>query len=93
MNRRTLITILLVVAFLALGYAIYRSTAPMTTVIVNNQPTVYNEPQHGLTLGLCLIAGICLLGAVYLADKEDWQRGRDVIRRDDRSDIGTRRTL
>lgn len=92
MNRRTLIPVLLIVAIIAIGYAIYRSTAVRQTIMQNNLPTVYGEPQHGLLLGLCVVAGFCILGAVLLVDKEWTTRSTDVIRRDERTDL-PRRTL
>ena len=58
--------ILLVLALLAIGYAIYRSTAPTITTISAAQQTVYGEPQDGLTLGLCIFAGMCVMAAARL---------------------------
>lgn len=92
MNRRTLIPVLLIIAVLALGYAIYRSAAVRITEVRNNLTTIYGEPQHGFLLGLCILAGLCLLGAAYLADKDWGDRTREVIRRDERTDL-PRRTL
>jgi ABC-type amino acid transport system permease subunit len=71
MNRRTIskgtLSIILAVVSLALiGYAIYRSTDVRQIVTGPGTETVYGEPQHGLILGLCIIAGICLLGIVLL---------------------------
>ena len=65
-NRKTF-TILLAIASLAsLGYAIYRSTDRRVTISVPGTDTVFGEPQHGLLLGMCIFAGICLLGMVLL---------------------------
>lgn len=71
MNRRTIskstLSIILAVLSLALiGYAIYRSTDVRQIVTSPGTEFVYGEPQHGLILGLCIIAGICLLGIVLL---------------------------
>lgn len=66
MSRKTLAPILLVLAVLSVGYAIYRSTSPIITTVNASQQTVYGEPQHGLTLGLCIFAGMCVLGAIRL---------------------------
>lgn len=66
MNKKVLAPVLLIVAILAVGYAIYRSTSTTITTLSNGQTMVYGEPQHGLTLGLCLFAGMCVLGAVIL---------------------------
>ena len=86
MNRKTLSPLLVLLAIVALGYAIYRSTAVRTTMVVNNQQTIYGEPQHGLLLGLCVFAGMCLVAAALIADK-------DVIAvRDERTE-GSRRIL
>jgi hypothetical protein len=71
MNRRTFIPVLLILAVLALGYAIYRSTAVRTIVMENGQQQIYNEPQNGLTLGLCIFSGMCLLGIVGLMGQRD----------------------
>src|SRR5688572_4791278 len=73
MNRKNLAPLLLILAVLAIGYAIYRSTAPTITTVGTGQQVVYGEPQDGLTLGLCLFAGMCVLGAVRLVgrNKED----------------------
>jgi hypothetical protein len=70
MNRRNFIPVLLVVAVLAIAYAIYRSTTETITVLENGRQVVYGQPMHGLMLGLCIFAGICILGVVMLLDKE-----------------------
>lgn len=69
MNRKTLAPILLVLAILSIGYAIYRSTAPTITTVGATQQTVYGEPQDGLTLGLCLFAGMCVMAAARLVGR------------------------
>ncbi|HWJ92906.1 MAG TPA: hypothetical protein VNR87_17450 [Flavisolibacter sp.] len=79
MNRRTLIPVLLILAVLALGYAIYRSTAVRTIVMENGQQQIYNEPQHGLTLGLCIFSGMCLLGIVGLMGQRDEVRNEPPV--------------
>jgi hypothetical protein len=89
MDRRILIPVFLLLAVIALGYAIYRSTAVRVTIIQNGQPTVYGEPQHGFLLGMCVFAGLCILAAAFLADRV---RDREVITRDERPDL-SRRTL
>jgi hypothetical protein len=73
MSRKILAPILLVLAVFSIGYAIYRSTAPTITTVGAAQQTVYGEPQHGLTLGLCIFAGMCVLAAARLTGrtKED----------------------
>ena len=87
MNRRILAPILLGIALLALGYAIYRSTAETITSQEGTQQIVYGQPQHGLTLGLCIFAGMCVLGAV-LSMADDRYR----ITRDGQSTTGTTTT-
>lgn len=67
MNKRTLIAVLLLLAIVAIGYAVYKGTAVTMTTIETGRTIVYGQPQHGLTLGLCLFAGACILGASLLA--------------------------
>jgi len=67
MNKRTLIPILLILAVFAVAYAVYKGTAVTMTTIETGRTMVYGQPQHGLTLGLCLFAGACILGAALLA--------------------------
>jgi len=67
MNKNTLIPILLLLAVIAIGYAVYKGTAVTMTTIETGRTVVYGQPQHGLTLGLCLFAGACVLGATLLA--------------------------
>lgn len=76
MNKRTFIPVLLVLSVIALGYAIYRSTAARQAVIENGRTVFYGDPQHGLMLGLCIFAGMCLLGIVFLLlDRADVRIG------------------
>ena len=74
MNRKTLVPILLILAVLSIGYAIYRSTSPTITTVGTGQQTVYGEPQHGLTLGLCIFAGMCVMGVVRLLGRSKEER-------------------
>jgi hypothetical protein len=67
MNKRTLIPILLTLAVIIIGYAVYKGTAVTMTTIEAGRTIVYGQPQHGLMLGLCLFAGACVLGAVLLS--------------------------
>jgi hypothetical protein len=66
MNRKTLAPILLLLAIAAVVYAIYKGTAVTMTTIDAGHTMVYGQPQHGLTLGLCLFAGLCIIGASLL---------------------------
>jgi hypothetical protein len=66
MNKKTLIPVLLLLAVISLGYAVYKGTAVTMTTIETGRTIVYGQPQHGLTLGLCLFAGACVLGASLL---------------------------
>jgi hypothetical protein len=67
MSKKTLIPILLLLAIISIGYAVYKGTAVTMTTIETGRTMVYGQPQHGLALGLCLFAGACVLGAVLLA--------------------------
>jgi hypothetical protein len=66
MNKRTITIALWVVALIAIVYAIYRSTNERITVVENGREIVYGEPQHGLILGLCIFASLCVLSSVLL---------------------------
>jgi len=66
MNKRTITIALWIVALIALVYAIYRSTNERITVVENGREIVYGEPQHGLILGLCIFASLCILSSVFL---------------------------
>lgn len=63
MDNRILAPVLFLLALITLGYAVYRSSAEVITTTENGRQVVYGEPQHGLLLGLCLFAGICILAA------------------------------
>ena len=77
MNRRILAPVLLALAVIALGYAVYRSTAETITTQEGAQQIVYGQPQHGLTLGLCIFAGMCVLGAVLALWDDRYRVTRD----------------
>jgi len=66
MNKRTLMPILLLLAIITIGYAVYKGTAVTMTTIEPGRTVVYGQPQHGLTLGLCVFAAACILGASLL---------------------------
>lgn len=67
MSRKTLSLVLLFLAVVSVVYAVYKATAVTMTTIETGRTIVYGQPQHGLTLGLCLFAGACVLGAALLA--------------------------
>ena len=67
MNKRTLSIVLIVLAIISVAYSIYKATEPTLTTIENGRTIIYGQPQHGLTLGLCIFAGLCVLGAAILA--------------------------
>jgi hypothetical protein len=72
MNKRVVIPILLVLALASIVYAIYRSTEEKITLIAPDRQTVFGEPQHGLILGLCIFAGLCIVSLVpLLLDKRE----------------------
>ena len=66
MNKRTLAIVLIVLAVFAIVYAIYKGTAPTITTIEAGRTIIYGSPQHGLTLGLGVFAGLCVLAASFL---------------------------
>ena len=70
MDRRTTITVLVVLMVVSVGYAVYRSTGQSITRIENGSQVVYGAPMHGLMLGLCVFAGACLLAIVMLLNKD-----------------------
>ena len=70
MNNRILVPVLFVISLICIIYAIYRSIALRITINENGKQVIYGEPQHGLILGLCIFAGMCVLGAVALLLKE-----------------------
>jgi len=95
-----MIPVLLLLALVSLIYAVYRSTEEKVTLIGPDRQTVFGEPQHGLILGLCIFAGLCVLGTVpLLLDKRDDyrdDRNRDRLastRRDRDDDPIIRRNL
>jgi len=73
MNKKTLIPALLLLAIIAIIYAVYKGSAVTMTTIETGRTVVYGQPQHGLTLGLCLFAGACVLGAALLAMDERYR--------------------
>ncbi|HEX6334657.1 MAG TPA: hypothetical protein VFZ78_10555 [Flavisolibacter sp.] len=87
MNRNTIMTVLVIVALVCVGYAIYRSTGERIVITNGNTQTSYNDPQHGLILGLCIFAGLCIIGVIAMVlDK------RSVTTLEERSEL-SRRTL
>jgi hypothetical protein len=66
MNKTTMIPALLLLAIVSAAYAIYRSTDVRLTVLEARGQAVYGEPQHGLILGLFILAGFCILGVVLM---------------------------
>jgi hypothetical protein len=66
MSKRTLSIVLVLLAIISIAYAIYKGTAPTITTIETGRTVVYGQPQHGLTLGLGVFAGMCVLGASLL---------------------------
>lgn len=96
-----MIPVLWVMALLAIIYAIYRSTEEKITLMGPDRQTVFGEPQHGLILGLCIFAGLCVLGTIpLLLDRSDDYRAdrtRDraaaSLRRDRDDDPIIRRNL
>jgi hypothetical protein len=67
MSKKTLSLVLLFLAVVSVVYAVYKATAVTMTTIETGRTIVYGQPQHGLTLGLCLFGGACVLGAALLA--------------------------
>jgi hypothetical protein len=77
MNKRILGLVLFIVALLAIGYAVYRSPAETITVTEIGRETVYGSSPHGLTTGLGVFAGLCVIGAVLLFIEEGRNRVPD----------------
>jgi hypothetical protein len=78
MNKRIIILLFWFLSLIAIAYAVYRSTGQKITVTENGQQVVYGEPQHGLILGLCVFAGICVLSTVpLLLDRKDWKEEQE----------------
>jgi hypothetical protein len=73
MERKTLIPLFLILAIVSIGYAVYRSTAQHLVETVNGRQIIYNEPQHGLLMGLCVFAGLCLV-AIALLYRDPYER-------------------
>lgn len=73
MNRKTLIPVLLVVALVAIIYAVYKGTEPSITTIEAGRTVIYGQAQHGLTLGLGVFAGLCVLGAALLSRDDHYR--------------------
>lgn len=67
MNKRTLSIVLIALAIVSVAYSVYKATEPTLTTIENGRTIIYGQPQHGLTLGLCIFAGLCVLGAAIMA--------------------------
>jgi len=68
-NNRIAIFVLAIVALLATVYAIYRSLPQKITTVENGNEVVYGEPQHGLILGLLILAAACVAGIVRILTK------------------------
>ena len=66
MNKQTIIVVLMLAAVASVAYAIYRSTGEKIITTQSGVQTIYGEPQHGLILGLCVLAGFCLLSIIIL---------------------------
>jgi hypothetical protein len=66
MSKKTLSLVLLFLAVASVVYAVYKATAVTMTTIETGRTIVYGQPQHGLTLGLCLFGGLCIIGASLL---------------------------
>ena len=75
MSKKTLSLVLLFLAVVSVVYAVYKATAVTMTTIETGRTVVYGQPQHGLTLGLCLFAGACVLGASLLAMDDRYRVG------------------
>lgn len=99
MNRQTIIALLLIVAIGSVAYAIYRSTADQTIITQGGIQTIYNQPQHGLILGLCILAGLALVAILPLLlidrpyDYNDRIRDRDRDRDRDSDRFSERKRL
>lgn len=86
MIKGILNTVLWIIAIFCIVYAVYRSTSIQEAFVQGNRELLYGTPQHGLILGLCIIAATCIMGSVLLIlDKRD-------IRVTDREDL-SKRTL
>lgn len=67
MDKKTLVPILLLIALAAIIYAVYKGTEATITTIEAGRTLTYGQPQHGLTLGLGVFAGLCVLAAALLS--------------------------
>ena len=76
MERKTLIPLLLILSIVSLGYAVYRSTAQHLVETVNGRQVIYNEPQNGLLLGLCVFSGLCMV-AIAMLYRDPYERTFD----------------
>jgi ABC-type Fe3+-citrate transport system substrate-binding protein len=86
MNRQTMIVLLVLVALASVAYGIYRSTDQKTIITQGGLQTIYGEPQHGLILGLCILAGLCILdiSPLLLVDRNRYdieERAREASER------------
>lgn len=70
MDKRTLSLVLAIVALGCIGYGIYRSIPERITIIENGNEVVYGDPQHGLILGLMLVASVCIGAIVYMTTRK-----------------------
>ena len=77
MSKKTLMLVLLVLAFVSVAYAVYKATAVTMTTIEAGRTIVYGQAQHGLTLGLCLFGGLCVIGASLLALDDRYKANTD----------------
>jgi hypothetical protein len=86
MNRQTMIVLLVLMALASVAYAIYRSTGDKTIITQGGLQTVYGEPQHGLILGLCILAGICILAIVplLLVDRHHYEFDEKPVEKSER---------
>jgi hypothetical protein len=84
MYRSILIPVLLLLALGSLIYAIYRSAAETIIITEGTRQTIYGDPQHGLILGLCIFAGICIASTIPLLRER-----RDVVT-EERTVLGKR---
>ncbi|MES2880893.1 MAG: hypothetical protein V4676_02000 [Bacteroidota bacterium] len=71
--KKTLALILFILPVFTIAYAVYRSTAVTVTTVENGRQVVYGAPQDGLTLGLFVLASVCVLSAVLLLI-DDWKK-------------------
>ena len=84
MSKRTIIILLLAVALICIGYAVYRSTGETITIVEGGRHTIYGNPQHGLIFGLCFIAGLCIVSIIPLIlTRDPWNKedARDLSKR------------